>query len=379
MNPFLLLIQVILPQNLLLTSSVTNKRIAAARITGTTIFKNNKMAFCTGSWKNNNNNQTSSTEIPVPTDEENSTILENDDAYIVTVDSRAHSSPSDMECYKESSCKADFFRDHIRDDPKNICVKSQIAGLCGLDLKIYFHDHKYHITKLEELEQPLSPIGRVNGAATLLTFNPETGKFNHVVFGKAYVLLNEGHTPLSKRQVWGIVELIREARHLYKCLHDTYKAECEQFIKHHHVEERTDPKALHRNHSDSPALQEAYAELLTRCSQYQHETWVPHGIYEPRHPHDHHHHLNAHHGHLCHKSAHPEKDTCCGCKTNYRRMDSGKSDAATCHHGACHQHHLARDDISEFVQVKPVKHHHRHRHHHHGKDAQDPPEQPVQE
>jgi hypothetical protein len=164
-----------------------------------------------------------------------------------------------------------------------------VAGLAGLDLKVYFHAHvPFHIRHSDDF-RGLSPLGRTNGIATLLTFNPETGYYNHLVRGKAYVLLNDGTTPLSKRQVWGIQELIHEAKDLY--------------------------------HQDGGRMSdEAHLELLTWCTQYQQGTWAPHGIYEPRH--------------------HPQRRSCC----HYRRHDSGSSDQATCHHGVTHIHHHGHHD-----------------------------------
>mmetsp|Transcript_27925 Transcript_27925/g.49551 ORF Transcript_27925/g.49551 Transcript_27925/m.49551 type:complete len:281 (-) Transcript_27925:184-1026(-) len=261
-----------------------------------------------------NENKTPTTARPVE-ERENDRILD-DEIYIVTVDSRGKS-PSDLESYKESCCNSEFFRDHIHDDPKNICVKSQVAGLCGLDIKVFFHDHS-HLHHLEELQKPLSPIGRTNGVATLLLFNPETGKFNYVVNGKAYVLLNDGRDALSKRQVWGIVEMIREAKTLYEEMEERY-----------HASDGGSKIAV--DHSSSPALQHAYKELLKWCSHYKQGTWAPHSIYEPRHPHHHHHHD---------KREDPPAVVKEGCGCNYyNRQESGISDAATCHHGVCHKHH----------------------------------------
>lgn len=205
---------------------------------------------------------------------------QNNEVYIVSVDSRGKT-PSDLECYKEHICSQEFFLAHIHEKPNNVCVKSQVAGLCGLDLNVYFHEHDpYHIRYKEEF-RGMSPLGRTNGIATLLTFNPETGYYNHRVRGKAYVLLGDGSTPLSKRQVWGVQELIHEAKDLY-------------------------------HQEGAPITHEAHQELLTWCAQYQVGTWAPHGIYEYRHPR--HHHV-------------------------YQRKGSGMTDQATCHHEMTHVHH----------------------------------------
>jgi hypothetical protein len=232
-----------------------------------------------------------------------------DEIYIVSVDSRGKS-PSDLECYKEHSCSFNFFEQHIHDNPKNICVKSQVAGLAGLDLKVYFHEHSPYQIHYSDNFRGLAPLlGRTNGIATLLTFNPETGYYNHLVRGKAYVLLNDGTTRLSKRQVWGIQELIHEAKDLY-------------------------------HQSGGRMSNEAHMELLTWCAQYQQGTWAPHRIYERRH-------LKHH--------------RCC----IYRRHDSGRSDQATCHHGLTHIHHNGHHDCCRcneetggHVEVHPTNDHH---------------------
>lgn len=241
------------------------------------------------------------------------------DIHIVAVDSRGHS-PSDLECYKELTCSREFFEGHIHDNPKNICVKSQVAGLCGLDMKIYFHDHDpYHIHYRDQFRGHV-PLSKTNGIATLLTFNPETGYYNHLVRGKAYVLLDDGRVPLSKRQVWGIQELIREAKDLY--------------------------------HKDGHSItDDAHMELQSWCTQYLQGTWAPHGIYETRKGKPHH----------------------------YQRAESGMSDQATCHHGCTHVHHdghhkcchspegLEDDEYfeGEHHVVSLAKKENEHPHHHH--------------
>lgn len=186
-----------------------------------------------------------------------------------------------MTCYNEQTCSSEFFQTHIQDNPKNICVKSQVAGLCGLDLKLIFHQHSpFHHARREDYKSYKPMCTNVNGVATLLTFDPETGYYNHLVLGKAYVILNDGVTPLSKEQIWGLQELIAQAKTLY-----------------------------HKDHKH--ISDEAHQELLTMVAQYQAGTWAPPSIYEPRHSY----------------------------KPVLYRFESGVSDQATCHHGCTHVHH----------------------------------------
>jgi hypothetical protein len=231
-----------------------------------------------------------------------------EDMYIVSVDSRGHS-PSDLECYKEQTCSHAFFNEHIRNNPKNICVKSQVAGHCGLDLKMYFHEHPESHVRYSDKYQGLSPLGRTNGIATLLTFNPDTGYYNHIVRGKTYIVMNNGMTPLSKRQVWGIQEFIREAKEVY--------------------------------HKDGGQYShEAKIQLLKSAYAYLQEMWAPHSIYEIRHPRRHY--------------------------FSQYRLESGMSDQATCHHGCTHAHHDGHHDCCHHKDhllsddpTDAIKNHHR--------------------
>jgi hypothetical protein len=203
-----------------------------------------------------------------------------DKVYVVSVDSRGKAT-SDMSSYKEQTCSASFFSDHIKGNVKIICVESLVARLCGLDLRVYFHLHSplHHSSDDDHhIHKPLCT--NVNGIATLLTFNPETGYYNNLVLGKAYVLLDSGTTALSSHQLWGIVELISESKNLY-----------------------------HQNHRR--ISEEANQELRRWVEQYRAQTWVPRSIYEPRRPQ----------------------------KPVYFRLESGMSDQATCHHGDVHLHH----------------------------------------
>eukprot|EP00934_Nitzschia_sp_Nitz4_P006874 Nitzschia sp. Nitz4//scaffold15_size197535//165655//166482//NITZ4_001604-RA/size197535-processed-gene-0.98-mRNA-1//-1//CDS//3329537793//6864//frame0 len=214
--------------------------------------------------------------------------------YIVAIEPRSDASGSasqnDMSCFKELSCSNEFFQGHIHDNPKNICTKCQVAGLCGMDLKIYFHQHSLPVKEdSQQAVEPASPAPRVvrhakNEVATLLTFNPDTGRCNYSVQGKAYILLNDGRSKLSKEQVWGLQELLREVHALY----------------------------LRKGDGDRS---EARLEMLTWTTQYQAGTWAPRCIYEERTP-----------------------------RRKLGRCESGMSDQATCHHGLVHCHHHGHHD-----------------------------------
>ena len=242
--------------------------------------------------------------------------------YLVSIDSRGRST-SDLDCYKECTCSKSFFNEHISAKTQHhVVVPSPVAKLCGLDLHVYYYDHQADDSNIMFACQ--SEIERENNTiATLLTFDIDTGHTAEKVYGKAYVTWDFGTSPLSKRQVWGIVELIREARAIYQTkTSDTV---------------------------ENSAHYSAKLTLLKWCSQYQTGTWVPHNIYEPRHNQRHYHHRH-HHKHLdvTHKHHHRHLD----------RELSGVSDQATCHHGDSkhggHVHHDGHHECCHF-------HHHRHR------------------
>jgi hypothetical protein len=56
----------------------------------------------------------------------------------------------------------------------------------------------------------------INQAATLLCMDSSTGFAKHHIRGVAYVVMNDGLAPLSRNQVWGIVELINDASSYYQ-------------------------------------------------------------------------------------------------------------------------------------------------------------------
>lgn len=182
----------------------------------------------------------------------------NDQMYVVIVDTRAMS-PYDIDGYTEHRCSHDFFDGHVICKPRVKCIKSKVAEMCGLDMKLYFHDYiHYHARTLQDPpeiaitneQRDLSPKNVINTAATLLTFDPRTGFPEFKIMGKAYVVVDSGDYPLSSHQVWGIQDLISEARDLYYC----------------------DPDHLHRGRR----------QLLRWCIAYRHQEWGPMTIYEPR-------------------------------------------------------------------------------------------------
>jgi hypothetical protein len=169
------------------------------------------------------------------------------DLYVVTVDTRGISS-SDIKGYHEHSCSQEFFEQGVAGHPEAVCFKSEVADLCGLNLKIYFHNNAASHnppTRVSINENP-----EINRGATLLTLDPETGFEKYHVRGIAYIVLDDGLSPLSLQQVWGIQELANYSKDTYKC----------------------DPE-----HADS-----GKRHLLRLSKQYRLKSWGPLTIYKSR-------------------------------------------------------------------------------------------------
>jgi hypothetical protein len=185
----------------------------------------------------------------------------NEFMYIVIVDTRGMP-PAQIDGYEERTCAQEFFDEHILSIPSVRCVKSKVAELCGMDMKIYFHEftaeNKHHhalgdppeIAISNEEKDDLYPSNVVNGGATLLTFDPRTGFPEYRILGKAYIVVDSGDYPLSNHQVWGLQELISEARDFYYC----------------------DPDHQERGRRN----------LLKWCLEYREKEYGPLTIYEPR-------------------------------------------------------------------------------------------------
>lgn len=162
--------------------------------------------------------------------------------------------------YEEHICTEEYFDENVLSHPKVVCTKSKVADLCGLDMKVYFHEyaHHQHVHNLKapptvgitEEEKEMWPHNIVNKGATLLTFDPRTGFCDYRILGKAYVVVDSGDYPLSNHQVWGIQDLISEVRDVYHC----------------------DPDHIHRGHQ----------ELLRFAKDYRHQNYGPLTIYQPR-------------------------------------------------------------------------------------------------
>ena len=173
---------------------------------------------------------------------------------IVSVDSR-NKSTSDVSCYKEHSCVLDYFQKKISLHPSAICYESKVAQLCGLNIKVYFHKDDnnaiFKNKKKNDVHVPQQKI--INQAASLLTLDPSTGFAKHLITGVAYIVMDDGLAALSWNQVWGLVELIRDA-------HDYYQ----------------------QPGSEEYNITQGKHEMLTRAKLYRSKSWGPISIYKNR-------------------------------------------------------------------------------------------------
>jgi hypothetical protein len=164
------------------------------------------------------------------------------DVNIVSVDSRGRSS-SDIDGYSNRACALSYFKRKVARHPNALCHKSEVAALCGMDLKVYFHKDDIATNNIQHKE-------RINQAATLLTLDPATGFAKYHIAGVAYAVMNDGIAPLSMQQVWGMVELANSVSDYY------------QFDPDHQMRGR--------------------AELVKNCELYRAQCWGPLSIYRNR-------------------------------------------------------------------------------------------------
>ena len=223
--------------------------------------------------------------------------------HFIAVDSRGHS-PSNLSCYKQRTCGLEYFQDQVKNNPKFVCVNSQVANLCGLNIQVYFNDHPYDAlihSKLHrydnykgEDERLLlgsnatsapSQFGRINGIATLLTFNPYTGYYNHIVRGVAYVIVGDGQhegTPLTTGQIMGIVKFIQTSKQVYQ------KVEGEYYSYEAKMELLTNAYELYVNGTWT-SEQPVYMDGILVEEQHQYHTdYVPEIVRAHHHHHQHH-------------------------------------------------------------------------------------------
>jgi hypothetical protein len=170
--------------------------------------------------------------------------------YAIWVATDKDQKASDLGCYKETvSCKR-WFDAHVLEHPSTVCATSEVAKLCGITLKIYYRPAAEQgpcQNRRRRHRRPLTDLP-VNKVATMLTFHPDTGLYDHLIRGKAYIVINDGTIKTSKRTVWMLQELISE----YKGKYHQYGADFSR---------------------------EGQMQLLKACVQFKKGKWVPRSVY----------------------------------------------------------------------------------------------------
>ena len=157
--------------------------------------------------------------------------------YVVSVDSRPKAgrgapSVSDIRNYKEEKCHPDYFQTNIVDNPKIKCHSDcEIAKLCGIGqkdgggVKVYFAKAKAGLGQhyrqggpqqaMMAMQNDPSLLSNNNGIASWLTLDVDNGLPNWTIGSKAYVVCDDGTTPLSKEQVWCMVDMVQASMEVY--------------------------------------------------------------------------------------------------------------------------------------------------------------------
>ena len=146
--------------------------------------------------------------------------------YVVSVDCRGGGHYSDIGSYAEEKCRPDYFQDKIVNNPKIKVCTSAVGKLCGFDnIKIYFakarkglgqHYREGGQTQCTmALMQNQNFLSRNNGAASFLSLDVDSGLAEWTIESKAYVVCDDGATPLSKEQVWAVVDIVSQSMDIY--------------------------------------------------------------------------------------------------------------------------------------------------------------------
>jgi hypothetical protein len=167
-----------------------------------------------------------------------------EEIHAISVKTSNRQKPSDISAYKETTSYKMWFDVHVVENSRNSSAKSKVAELCGINLTIYYRESEERKRRHHKQEEPLP----VNKIATMLTFDPNSGLYNHLIRGKAYIIVGDGRTKLSKHTLWTLQELISESK-----------------VKYHKY--------------GADFSREGQMELLKACVQYKKGKWVPRSVY----------------------------------------------------------------------------------------------------
>ncbi|KAL3922217.1 MAG: hypothetical protein SGILL_002323 [Bacillariaceae sp.] len=169
-----------------------------------------------------------------------------EEIHAISVTTSKDQKASDITAYKETTSYKMWFDAHVAENSHNVSAKSKVATLCGRNLTIFFResDGRTSRRRNHKRKDPLP----VNKIATMLTFDPNTGLYDHLIRGKAYIVEDGGRTKLSKHTLWTLQELISENK-----------------------------SKFHKYGADFS--REGQMELLKACVQYKKGKWVPRSLY----------------------------------------------------------------------------------------------------
>ena len=110
------------------------------------------------------------------------------------------------------------------------CEVSEVAKMCGLDLKVYFKKGSPGWRQCHRGLGPPPDLSTNNGAATFLLVSPGDGLAEWIVGSEAYVVLGDGE-PITRGQVWGIQEMVNCAMDIYDITPENQRRGREAHIK----------------------------------------------------------------------------------------------------------------------------------------------------
>ena len=164
--------------------------------------------------------------------------------HAVSVKTAKQQKPSDITCYKETKTTELWFDAHVKRNAQQ--ATSKVARMCNISITIFFRKTKeVDNARRKQHRKDYLPVNKI---ATMLTFDPDTGFYNHLIRGKAYIVLDDGQTKVSKHTLWSVCELISEAKEKY-----------------------------HKYGADFS--REGQMELMKACVQFKKGKWVPRSLY----------------------------------------------------------------------------------------------------
>lgn len=173
--------------------------------------------------------------------------VDGEEVYAIRVSTDKEQKSSDLRCYKEITSYRRWFKDHVASHVNGVCATSKVAELCGISMKIYYLRVDEERQRRRRRRHSCDELP-VNKVATMLTFHPNTGLYDHLIRSKAYIVIGDGRTKTPKRTVWMLQELISE-----------YKGKYHEF--------------------GADFSREGQMELLKACVQFKKGKWVPRSVY----------------------------------------------------------------------------------------------------